>query len=78
MPRNTCCIHLNKLKRVKIYKDENLTVDVFRPRIGFAVNPFAPSCKHVPPVLVERPGTAKGLLPFSVSHTKAPRKAMAC
>ena len=72
-------LHSSKqIKMRKINKDENLTVDVFRPRLGFAVNPFALSFDHVPPVLVERPGTAKGLLPSSVSHTKAPRKAMAC
>ena len=57
---------------------KTLTVGVFRPRLGFAANPFAPSSDHEPPVFVERPGTAKGLLPSSVSHTKAPRKAMAC
>ena len=72
-------LHSSKqIKTHKINKDENLTVDVFRPRLGFAVNPFAPSFDHEPTVFVERPGTAKGLLPSSVSHTKAPRKAMAC
>ena len=77
MPRNM--LHSSKqIKTRKITRTKTLTVDVFRPRLGFAINPFAPSCKHVPPVLVERPGTAKGLLPSSVSHTKAPMKAMAC
>ena len=58
MPRNM--LHSSKqIKTRKINKDENLTVDVFRPRLGFAVNPFAPSFDHEPTVFVERPGTAK-------------------
>ena len=77
MPRNM--LHLSKqIKTHKITRTKTLTVDVFRPRLGFAVNPFAPSFDHEPTVFAERPGTAKRLLPSSVSHTKAPRKAMAC
>ena len=77
MPRNMLDSS-KQIKMRKINKDENLTVDVFRPRLGFAVNPFAPSFDHEPTVFAERPGTGKRLLPSSVSHTKAPRKAMAC
>ena len=77
MPRNM--LHSSKqIKTRKINKDENLTVDVFRPRLGFAVNPFAPSFDHEPTVFAERPGTAKRLLPSSVSHTKVARRATAC
>ena len=72
-------LHSSKqIKTRKINKDENLTVDVFRPRLEFAVNPFAPSFDHEPTVFVERPRTAKGLLPSSVSHTKVSRRAMVC
>ena len=46
-------LHSSKqIKTRKINKDENLTVDIFRPRLGFAVNPFAPSFEHELPVLV--------------------------
>ena len=37
---------------VKLHRDGNLTVDVFRPRLGFVVNPFASSSVHEPPVFV--------------------------
>ena len=72
-------LHSSKqIKTHKINKDENLTVDVFKPRLGFAVNPFAQSFDHESTVIVEQPGTAKGLLPSSVSEKKVSRKARAC
>ena len=69
----------NEIKRRKNNKEmKTLTVGVFRPRLGFAANPFAPSFDREPTVFVERPGTTKGLLPSSVSHTKVARRATAC
>ena len=46
------CIHLIRLKQCKYNRDEKLMLDVFRPQLGFAVNPFAPSFDHEPPVFV--------------------------
>ena len=51
----TCCIHLNKLKRVNKSGTKNLTLDIFWPQLGFAENPFAPSYDLEPSVFVRTP-----------------------
>ena len=72
------CIYLNELKHVNITETKKITLDIFRPQLGFAENPFAPSLIHEPAGTQERLGTAKRLLPSSVPHTKVARRATVC
>ena len=44
-----------QIKTCKYNRDEKLTLDVFRPQLGSAVNPFALSFHHEPPVFVRTP-----------------------
>ena len=68
----------NELKQRKYFKGENLTADVFRPQLGFAVNPFAPSFDHERPVFVGMTRDGQKDSSPLVSHTQRPRGRLRC